>query len=145
MERTEGPVTVLSESECWELVSAQSVGRLVTHVGEVVDVVPINYVVDDESIVFRTAAGSKLSGLTINDAVVFEVDAFDEVRGWSVVLRGRARALETEAEIAAAADLPLQPMVPTLKPTFVRVRVDSVSGRAFRFGEEVLRENVQNG
>jgi len=141
----EDPMAVLSESECWDRVATQVVGRLVTSVGEVIDVVPVNFVVDRRAIVFRTAAGSKLAGLTVNSSVLFEVDEFDDDRGWSVVLHGQAQALETEGEVAAAERLPLKPFVSTLKPTFVRVEVDSVTGRSFVFGEEPKRENVQEG
>ena len=145
MEHSENPVMVLSEDDSWELVAGVSMGRLVTRVGDVVDVVPINFVVDGGTLVFRTAPGAKLAGLTVNHSVVFEVDSFDEVGGWSVVLRGTAHALETEAEVAAAEALPLRPWVPTLKTVFVRIDVESVSGRQFRFGEEPRREDVQEG
>ncbi|QIM16011.1 pyridoxamine 5'-phosphate oxidase family protein [Leucobacter insecticola] len=129
-------VTVLSEQESWELVRTQRVGRLVTRVGEVVDIAPINFVVDGSSLVFRTAAGSKLSELTINDAVVFQVDSYGGADGWSVVLRGTARVLEGGDEVLAAAALPLRPFVSTVKPTFVRIEIASLSGRSFVFGPE---------
>ena len=145
MESSASPITVISDDESWERLAAERVGRLVTHVGGVVDIVPINFVVDGRSIVFRTAAGSKLAGLTINSDVVFEVDYFDEERGWSVVVRGAARALELEAEIALAEALPLKPFVPTLKPTFVRIDPTAISGREFQFGEEPRREDAQEG
>ncbi|MFV0433324.1 MAG: pyridoxamine 5'-phosphate oxidase family protein [Leucobacter sp.] len=145
MSSNENPVRILDEQECWERLASQQIGRLVTRVGDVVDIVPINFVADGRSIVFRTAAGDKLAELTINPAVVFEVDSYDATSGWSVVLHGHAKALEKEADVAAAEALPLRPFVPTLKPTFVRVNVDSLSGRTFQFGEETRREDVQNG
>lgn len=145
METSANPVTVLSEDDCWERLATQQVGRLVTHVGGLVDIVPINFVVDGRSLVFRTAAGSKLAGLTVNSDVAFEVDRFDDEGGWSVVVRGAARALEHEDEVSAAEALPLRPFVPTLKPTFVRIEVSAISGRAFEFGEEPRREDAQEG
>lgn len=145
MNSNAAPMTVLDEDACWERLAAQQVGRLVTHVGDVVDIVPINFVVDGRGIVFRTAAGNKLAGLSINGDVVFEVDEFDGDAGWSVVLRGEARVLSNEDEVAAAEALPLRPFVATLKPTFVRVEATSVSGRAFEFGPEPRREDVQEG
>lgn len=145
MNSNEDPVTVLDEQTCWERLATQQVGRLVTHVGDVVDIAPINFVVDEGGLVFRTAAGSKLAELSINDSVVFETDSFDAERGWSVVAHGRARALSTEDEVAAAEALPLRPSVATLKPTFVRIEVSRVTGREFEFGPEPRREDVQNG
>lgn len=145
MSENENSSAVLSESECRARLGTQKVGRLVTSVGEVIDIVPINFVLDDRSIVFRTAAGSKLVELTINNAVLFEVDEVGETEGWSVVARGRARALEQEDEILAAEQLPLRPFVPTLKPTFVRIDIDELKGRAYRFGPEPRREDQQEG
>lgn len=145
MNRNDAAMVVLDEAECWELLATQQVGRLVTRVGEVVDIVPINFVIDGRGIIFRTAAGSKLSGVVVNEAVVFEVDLFGLEQGWSVVLHGKAHVLESEADIAAAEQLPLRPFVPTLKPTFVRVDAESLSGRAYRFGPEPRREDAQEG
>lgn len=136
---------VLDEAGCWEHLQKRQVGRLVTRVGDAVDIVPINYVVEGQSIVFRTAAGSKLAAFAVNDSVVFETDEFDDERGWSVVLHGNAHALEREDEIAAAERLPLKPFVATLKPTFVRVAATSLTGRAYVFGPEPRREDVQEG
>lgn len=145
MDRNEEPVIVLTEEECWKLLRLETVGRLVTHVGEVVDIVPLNFVVDDDSLVFRTAAGSKLSGLTVNSAVALEVDRFNAERGWSVVVHGRAGVVSSDAELAAVEQLPLAPMVSTVKPTFVRIHVDSVRGRRFRFGPEAMVADQQEG
>lgn len=145
MNESSNAVTHLSEDECWERLATRSVGRLATSVGGALDIVPVNYVVDGRSIVFRTAPGSKLVELTINDSVAFETDAVGEEDGWSVVVHGSARALETEAEQLAAEELPLRPFIPTLKPTFVRIDAQSVTGRGFVFGEEPRREDVQDG
>ena len=145
MDRKEVPVIVLTEEECWKLLGLETVGRLVTHVGDVVDIVPLNFVVDAGSLVFRTAAGSKLSGLTVNSSVALEVDRFNEERGWSVVVHGRAEVITRDEELAEVEQLPLAPMVTTVKPTFVRIQVDSVRGRRFRFGPEAMAADQQDG
>ncbi len=129
-----GPVRILTESECWERLATQSVGRIATRVRDVVDIVPVNYVVSDGGIMIRTSAGSKLSGLTITPAVTFEVDLIGETGAWSVVIHGQARVLDTDKEIAAAEELALRPLVATRKPTFVRIEVDSMTGNSFVFG-----------
>jgi len=145
MSENQDAVSVLTEDECWERLGSQRVGRIVTRVGDVVDVVPLNFVLDGRSAVFRTAPGNKLIELTINDSVLLEVDEIGEESGWSVVLRGHARVLESEAEIAAAEALPLRPFVPTLKSTFVRIEAESIGGREYRFGPEPRREDQQEG
>ncbi|MHA3683793.1 pyridoxamine 5'-phosphate oxidase family protein [Leucobacter sp. HY1910] len=145
MDSNEVPVIVLAEEECWKLLGMEDVGRLVTHVGDIVDIVPLNFVVDRGSLVFRTAPGSKLSGLTVNSSVALEVDRFNSERGWSVVVHGRAEALTQSADIEAAEQLPLTPMVATVKPVFVRIHVDSIRGRRFRFGPEPKAADQQEG
>ncbi len=135
-------VSRLSEHECWDRLQTQQLGRLVTHVGEVLDVFPVNYVVDDETIVFRTAEGSKLFELTVNDEVLFEVDDHSGTNAWSVVVRGHAHRLATSAEVQAADGLPLRPWIPTLKYNYVRVAPTSLTGRAFVIGPEPDRYGV---
>lgn len=137
------PVTVLDEDECWRRLATQEVGRIVTHVGDVIDIFPVNYVVDGTSIVLRTAEGTKLVELVITEEVLFEADDHGDVEAWSVVLRGTARRLETEAEIAAAERLPLRPYVPTVKRNFVRIEPVSLSGRGFLIAPEPARDGVQ--
>lgn len=139
------PVRVLTEEECFERLASHHVGRVVTSVGDIIDIVPLNYVLDGRTIVFRTAAGTKLSELTINPNVVFEVDAYDDKHGWSVVVRGHAERLQTSREIAAADALPLKPMIATLKFNYVRITPTRVTGRAFVFGEEPDRDAFQEG
>lgn len=136
-------VTFLTDRECWDRLAEQELGRLVTHVGDVLDIFPVTYTVDGESIVFRTAEGSKLTELSINDQVLFEVDEYTDTDAWSVVVRGTARRLETADEVRAADALPLTPWIPTLKYNYVRIVATSLSGRDVRRGEEPDRYGVQ--
>ena len=137
------PVTVLADDESWARLRSHSVGRVVTRVGDILDIFPINYVVDGQSLVLRTAEGTKLAEMVISGEVLFEVDHVDDRTAWSVVVRGSARRLETEADIAAAERLTLQPLVPTLKRNFVRITATSISGREFVLGPEPERGGVQ--
>ena len=139
---TDDPVTRLSEEDCWERLARQELGRLVTRVGEVIDIFPVNYVLDERTIVFRTAEGSKLVELTVNDEVLFEVDDHTDADAWSVIVRGSARRIDTLAEREAADRLALAPWIPTLKYNYVRVTPAAVTGRAFRRTEEPERYGV---
>jgi nitroimidazol reductase NimA-like FMN-containing flavoprotein (pyridoxamine 5'-phosphate oxidase superfamily) len=143
MDDLNNPVSALTAEESWAKLRTQSLGRLVTRVGDVVDIFPVTYVVDGETLVFRTAEGSKLVELVVNDSVLFEVDELSAEDAWSVVVRGRARRLESPEEVAAADELPLTPAIPTLKHNYVRVEADSLSGRAFQRGDEPDRYGVQ--
>ena len=125
------PVTALSEEECWELLRSQEFGRLAFHLAREVHIVPLNYAIDaKDRIVFRTAEGSKLLGLTMNDDVAFEIDEFTEEEARSVVVRGNARQLE-RPELDEIEQLPLRPWVDTAKFNVIAVEVDEMSGRHF--------------
>ena len=136
------PLVSLTVAECWRLIAGQELGRLVSHVGDVLDIFPVNYVTDGETIVFRTAEGSKLFEVMVNDEVLFEVDDHTDTDAWSVVVRGSAHRLETSEEVAAADELPLRPWLPTLKYNYVRVRPVSVSGRSFHRAPEPDRYGI---
>ena len=125
------PVSNLTTEQCWELLHAQEFGRLAFHLLDEVHIVPLNYAVDaDRRLVFRTAEGSKLLGLTINDDVAFEIDEFGDEEAHSVVVRGRARQLERH-ELDALDQLPLRPWVDTAKFNVIAIDVDEINGRRF--------------
>ncbi|WP_270409907.1 pyridoxamine 5'-phosphate oxidase family protein [Microbacterium maritypicum] len=125
------PIEMLTSDRSWELLGTQELGRLVTHVGETIDIFPVNYVVDGEGILFRTAPGSKLFELTVNTDVLFEVDDHTDTDAWSVIIRGYATALESDADVQRAETAGLRPWIPTVKRVYVRIAPTSVSGRAF--------------
>ena len=136
-------VVFLSDRECWDRLAEQQLGRLVTRVGDVLDIFPVIYIVDGESLVFRTGEGSKLTEVTIIDDVLFEVDEYTDTDAWSIVVRGHAHRLETTEEVASADRLALKPWVPTLKYNYVRIVPTSLSGRDVRRGDEPDRYGVQ--
>lgn len=136
-------VATLSPEECWEKLGQQELGRIVTHVGDAIDIFPVNYVTDHETLVFRTAEGSKLLELTVNEDVLFEVDDHTESEAWSVVVRGRAHRLDTTDQVAHADTLALQPWIPTLKYNYVRIDAATLTGRSFHRGPEPDRYGIQ--
>ncbi|MCV7191811.1 pyridoxamine 5'-phosphate oxidase family protein [Mycolicibacterium brumae] len=130
------PVTVLSEDEAWKLLGSTSLGRLVTSIGGQAEIFPVNFVVQNKSLLFRTAEGTKLFGTVTNDQVLFEVDDHNVAEGWSVVVRGRGEVLYGADEIAEADQAGLYPWVATVKLRYVRIVPSSISGRRFVFGPE---------
>jgi len=143
MDDNRGGLEVLTDKQCWNLLGRQQLGRLVTNVDRALDIFPVNYVVDGQSIVFRTAEGTKLVELTVNDEVLFEVDDHTDTNAWSVVVRGYAHRISSAEEVASADRLPLKPWVPTLKHNYVRIAPTGVSGRAFSRGDEPDRHGAQ--
>jgi uncharacterized protein len=123
----------LDVAECWRLFRTQEVGRLAVSIADHPDVFPINYVVDGESIVFRTAAGTKLAAAVLGRGIAFEIDGYDALVGdaWSVVLKGSAEEIEHMMEYFHAEELPLFPWHASDKPNFVRLIPEEITGRRF--------------
>jgi len=136
MVATESPVTVLNPTRAWDLLAGQQIGRIVVVDDGVPEIFPINYVVDGESIVFRTAAGTKLDGVLKEGRCAFEIDTWDIDHGYSVVLRGGVAPVTEAAALAQVEALPLKPWVPTVKTIFVRIMPDDLSARRFAFGAD---------
>ena len=128
-------VTRLSEAEAWELLRSSSVGRLATVINRQPDIFPVNFVVEDSSVIFRTAEGSKLLQVTVNERVAFQADGWVTDTGWSVVAKGTAAEVEDPAERDRIEQL-LHPWVASVKTHVVRIDVDEIDGRRFVFGEE---------
>jgi uncharacterized protein len=124
------PVTVLTRDECWAMLHEHEFGRLAFHLASEVQLVPINYAVDHETLLFRTAEGGKLLGVVMNPDVAFEIDEYDDHRARSVVVRGVARRLE-EDEQHRTENIPLRPWVKTPKYDVVEIRPTEISGRSF--------------
>ena len=122
--------TELPLDECWELLRAHAMGRLAFHLADEVHITPINYVVDKDTLLFRTAEGSKLLGVVMNADVAFEIDGENGHVVWSVVVRGTAKLLD-EAAAHRADDLPLRPWVGSYKYNVVEVTPSAISGRRF--------------
>jgi uncharacterized protein len=136
------PVTVLSEDECWSVLSSVSLGRLVTFMGGRLEIFPVNFVTQRRTVLFRTAAGTKLYDAVMSDLVAFEADDHTAAEGWSVIIWGRAHLLLANAEILDAEEAPLLSWPATLKPHYVRVIALEITGRRFKFGPEPARETT---
>ena len=123
---------ILPFEECLRLLASVPVGR----VGFIADgelvILPVNHVVDGDDVAFRTAYGSKLSAAEGHSLATFEADHYDEQTrsGWSVVMTGRAEAVDAEAELQRLARRGLHPWVSAVRhPFWIRIRPTSVSGR----------------
>lgn len=124
-------IASLDLDTCWQLLAREEVGRLAVSVGSHPDLFPLNYVVDGDSLVFRTAEGAKLAALAIDSAVAFEIDGYDASAGeaWSVVVKGRAHEIDMHDQLDDA--FPVFPWSATPKSRFVRIVPQEVTGRRF--------------
>lgn len=123
--------TELGAGECRSLLGTHGVGRIAVSTGAGPVVVPVNYSVVDDAIVFRTASGATPS-LAIGRRVAFEVDRIDDAfsRGWSVLVRGRGRAVTDPDEARRLTDSAHStPWAGGERELWVRVEMEAVTGR----------------
>ncbi|NUR84578.1 MAG: pyridoxamine 5'-phosphate oxidase family protein [Nonomuraea sp.] len=122
---------VLSRQECFLLLSSAPIGRIVFTDRALPAVQPVNFHLDDRSIVIRTATGSKLAAATRGAIVAFEADEFDPClrTGWSVTAVGPARAVTDPAELERLAALPLTTWAPGHRDHYIVVEAEQISGR----------------
>lgn len=123
--------TTLTDDEAWEELRQHEFGRLAFHLSDEVHITPVNYAVDHDTLLFRTAEGSKLLGIVMDSDVAFEIDRYDEDTATSVVLRGSAEVLG-EHEEHRAENLPLRPWTGDTKYNVVEITPSEISGRRFR-------------
>jgi nitroimidazol reductase NimA-like FMN-containing flavoprotein (pyridoxamine 5'-phosphate oxidase superfamily) len=123
---------ILHLGDCFLLLKSVPVGRIGFGArGEVV-MLPVNFMVDGQDVVFRTGAGSKLSAIEVGQYVGFEADSYDTaaVTGWSVVVNGLAEVVDDEEEAARLDTLGLSSWGggPSGR-VWVRIRPSSITGR----------------
>jgi uncharacterized protein len=86
----------LDREDSLRLLASVPVGRIVFTVGGLPAVQPVNFVLEDERLLFRTREGSKLVAVRSGTVVAFEADQIDTSTGsgWSVTIVGEARILD---------------------------------------------------
>jgi nitroimidazol reductase NimA-like FMN-containing flavoprotein (pyridoxamine 5'-phosphate oxidase superfamily) len=121
----------LTKDECFWLLARQRLGRLVLVDDRGPLALPVNFVLDEHTVLFRTDAGTKLDVAGRGARVAFEVDGVDEVTrtGWSVLVRGEAVEVTDPAELARVRRLPLYPWAPGAKGHYVRILPTLLTGR----------------
>lgn len=123
----------LGGAACWALLRETAVGRIALHGPDDIEIFPINFVVDGGSIVFRTAAGTKLTLIGEGTRCTFEADGFDssERLAWSVVLKGSVRPITGHESIIETFGVEVVAWQTGGKPTYVRIKPQVVTGRRF--------------
>lgn len=83
---------LLDEAECRQLLDHNHVGRVGLSIGALPAIFPVNYLVDDDSIVFSTATGTQLAESSAKGVLAFETGYIDPTgrTGWSVLAIGEA-------------------------------------------------------
>lgn len=131
----------LNETECRDLLRAGVVGRVAACTPTGPHVVPVNYCVIDDAVVFRTTPYSILGSQPLRSVIALEIDHFDheQERGWSVVARGRANMVVDAAELASIrATWDPGTWAAGTRTLYVRMRWHELSGRRLGSGWDPL-------
>ena len=133
-----GAMHELSREECLRLLAENRVGRLAVSGKDAPVIRPVNYAFDEpsQSVVFRTAPGSKFYTLLRQNTAAFEVDGLDHQArsGWSVIVVGATEEVTSPADLRRLDGLELDQWAPGDKPHWVRIRAWTVSGRRIEAG-----------
>ena len=139
MWENESAATVLTESECFEHLRQVSLGRIALSIDALPVILPVNFVVSNESVIFPTVAGSRFDAATAGTVVAFQADGQDPFSGdyWSVMLQGVASAAGDSPGDAGDGAFPLGSH-PDVQQKLHRVRLEAtvVSGHRFRVAGE---------
>ncbi len=126
----------LDRRRCLELLGSVPVGRIGVSVRALPVILPVNFVMAGEDVVFRTIPGTKLDAAAAGAVVAFEVDSYarDGSWGWSVLIQGRCSEITDPREMEIVQALPLRAWAfrGGIAERFVRIETTFVSGRRFR-------------
>jgi len=131
-------IEILDSDECRRLLAQDEIGRLAVIVGAMPMILPVNYALDRDAIVFRTMPGSRLD--VGQGHAAFEVDSFDRVchSGWSVLVTGHLEEVNwyQAADMKRIQGLDVEPWAPGERDLFLRLRPSFITGRIVRGDEK---------
>ncbi|WP_433258110.1 pyridoxamine 5'-phosphate oxidase family protein [Streptosporangium sp. CA-135522] len=126
-----GQAEVLDRDTCMALLRTVGVGRIAWSApsGEVV-VLPVNFVVDHDGVVFKTSRGGKLDAVRRGAPLSFEADDIEPALrvGWSVLLIGVGEIVTDPGQVRRLEELPATWAV-MVESVFVRLTARQVTGR----------------
>ena len=133
----------LTVEECLDLLNGSVVGRVAMSTPVGPRIVPVNYAMYEEAIVFRTSPYSELGTYGWNTDLAFEIDHLDYERhqGWSVVAVGRAEIIDDPDEVnAIRSGWDPAPWADGLRHLYIRLRWRTITGR--RLGGDWTRGSM---
>lgn len=121
----------LEPAVCRRLLATAYVGRVGLVVGEVAYVLPVNFAMADDLVVFRTAKGSTFDTLARDRRLTFEIDHVDPGfhAGWSVMATGWGFGLEGALPDEVLHSLELRPWGMGSQPGWIGIRLEELTGR----------------
>jgi nitroimidazol reductase NimA-like FMN-containing flavoprotein (pyridoxamine 5'-phosphate oxidase superfamily) len=128
-----GYLSAIDADDCWTLLDDTTVGRLAFSTDDGIVILPVNFIVFDSAVYFRTNPGSTIAKLADGcDDVAFEVDHHEDLfqRGWNVLLRGSTAAVDArEAAQALDSTIRLGPWAPGERSLMIKLTPRRIDGR----------------
>jgi uncharacterized protein len=131
----------LARPECLRLLAEASFGRIAVNGSSGPVIRPVNYFFDEpsQSVIFRTALGSKFHALLTSARAAFEIDGTDPPGcGWSVIIEGMSEEVTNQSELRRLQTIGLDPWTPGFKGHWIRIRANTVSGRRITNSTDAL-------
>jgi nitroimidazol reductase NimA-like FMN-containing flavoprotein (pyridoxamine 5'-phosphate oxidase superfamily) len=127
----EGALIPLDRAACLALLATQPVGRLVFSHRALPDVLPVNFRLEDETVLIRLASGSRAAVATRDAVVAFQVDEIDarSRTGWSVTVVGHAREITDTDELLVSAASDVESWVHDERDLLLSIAVERITGR----------------
>ncbi len=122
---------VLDRDECLRLLGTTALCRVGVNVGSLPMILPVNFAVDGDILVIRSAKGTKLDTALHNTVIVVEADEFDpaDSSGWSVMVRGRSFEIVDPVQLERVANLNLQSWSAERFHRYMGVHIETITGR----------------
>ena len=125
-----GRMEQLEPVECRRLLVSGSFGRLGYRTNDEQRLVPMDYVVIDDYLVFRTSSDHDIAQSVPWQSVAFEVDDVDAFlqAGWSVLVNGIAEELPRDSLRAVGADAAPEPAAEGVRSLYIRIPLTRITG-----------------
>jgi nitroimidazol reductase NimA-like FMN-containing flavoprotein (pyridoxamine 5'-phosphate oxidase superfamily) len=121
----------LGPGECLGLLEPGGVGRVGVMSAEGIVMLPVNYAIAANTVVFRTAPDTLLAA-EANGPASFEADRIDEAdrEGWSVLVQGHAHLVAGERDVRSLErETHLEPWADGARDVWVRITPVRITGR----------------
>jgi nitroimidazol reductase NimA-like FMN-containing flavoprotein (pyridoxamine 5'-phosphate oxidase superfamily) len=123
---------LLSEDECVRLIRPGGVGRVAVTTPSGPEIFPVNFIVHESAVIFRTSPFSVLGTFAWGAAIAFQTDQLDVTRhvGWSVVAFGRGGVVDRDEIALIRARNDPEPWARGARAHYIRLRWERITGRA---------------
>jgi uncharacterized protein len=124
-----GHLREVSRDDCLALLGSKVVGRVAFCEDDGPTVIPVNFVVDDGTVLFRTGPHTAIAR-HVGQQAAFEVDESDEYTesGWSVLVRGHVEHVDVEDLPSDPAARPM-PWPEGARSLYLRIVPREITGR----------------